>query len=233
MEISGKEFKEKYPNTAFYKLTNEYEYENGFYFKDGLNIYTPAFNPFNLFGYSSDYGLYFTEVNKIGTGLNIVFYYDCEDPWECPAYHTEMKYIREIEILDDSLICTKHGDFFKANKFVLKKRILLKDFSLWNVEKFCKLMVEQNSRALEFAKRQTKEICEFAVQQNYKLLEFIKEPTKEICELARALEYAEKEKSKDIDKIIGQHMEDNKISIYIAMSCVVALFVLNNFYFIR
>jgi hypothetical protein len=229
MQISGKEFKEKYPNTTFYKLTNKYEYENGFYFKDGLNIYTPAFNPFNLFGYSSDYGLYFTEVNKIGTGLCIVFYYDCEDPWECPDYHTDMKYIREIEILDDSFICTKHSHIFKANKFVLKKRILLKDFSLWNDENFCKLMIKQNSDTLEFIKEQTKDICEFAVQQNYRLLKFVKEPTKEICELAKALEFAEKEKTKEMYQCID---ENNKISFYIAMSCWVALCVLNNFYFI-
>jgi len=38
--LTGIEFKQLYPNTLFYKLTNETENHNGFQFKTGLNIDT-------------------------------------------------------------------------------------------------------------------------------------------------------------------------------------------------
>jgi hypothetical protein len=86
-ELTGSEFKAKYSKTKFYKLTNESEIHNGFHYVDGLNIDTLKFNPS---GQCSSGGLYFTELNKIGMWIS---YRD-----------QNLTYIREVEILDDSLV---------------------------------------------------------------------------------------------------------------------------------
>ena len=107
MSISGLEFKLKYPNTDFYKLTNEDENHNRFQFKDGLNI---DFNTFNPTGSCSKGGLYFTEYDKISLWINYNF--------------QNMKYIRKVEILDDSKVYIEENKF-KADKFILNILICL------------------------------------------------------------------------------------------------------------
>jgi hypothetical protein len=165
MTISGKEFKKLYPNTTFYRLTDESECHNGFQFNDGLNVDCFACDPPGERKYS---GLYFTESNNIA-------------PW---MFHfCAAGYIGEVEILDDSLIqIEEHG--FKADKFILKERCLIKDFSLWSDMNFCLMAVQKNGYALEYVKEQTNEICMAAVQRNGSALEYVKEQTNELCLLA-------------------------------------------------
>ena len=134
MSISGSEFKLKYPNTDFYKLTNEDENHNEFQFKDGLNIDSNTFNPT---GSCTKGGLYFTEHDKIG--LWIIY------------NRQNMKYIRKVEILDDSKVYIEENKF-KADKFILRERILLEDFASWNDDEFCKIAVEKNVFALKYVK---------------------------------------------------------------------------------
>ncbi len=107
-----KGFKVEYPDTKFYKLTNESENHNGFQFVDGINIDTQKFNPS---GECSSGGLYFTELNKIAMWI---------------SYRGQnMKYIREVEILDDSLIYIEDNKF-KADKFILHQKVLLAGTSI-------------------------------------------------------------------------------------------------------
>jgi len=158
--ISGKEFKSKYPTTIFYKLTNETENHNGFQFQDGLNIDT---YPINI-NECSQGGLYFTDKNNI---LRWIKYNG-----------KEMKYIREVEILDDSLIFIEDKKY-KTNKFILKQRQELTKNNM-----VCKLAVQQNCLALKYVKNQTNEICKLAVQQCGYALPYVKNQTDEICILA-------------------------------------------------
>ena len=180
--LTGFEFKDTYRNIKFYKLTNELELHNGFHYVDGLNIDTQKFYPFNQ---CSSGGLYFTELNKIGMWIS---YGD-----------QNMTYIREVEILDDSLVHVENNKF-KANKFYLHPKVSLKDFEQWNNLEFCKLAVQQNGFALKYIseEKQTEEICstlfeckleasllsKLAVQQNGYALQFVKKQTEEICKLA-------------------------------------------------
>jgi hypothetical protein len=122
--LTGIKFKADYPDTKFYKLTNKLELHNGFQFVDGINIDTQEFNPS---GQCSSGGLYFTELNKIAMWI---------------SYRGQtMKYIREVEILDDSLVYVEK-DKFKANKFILHSRVLLEEFEEWNNFEFCSTLEE-------------------------------------------------------------------------------------------
>ena len=181
--LTGSDFKAIYQNTKFYKLTNELELHNGFQYVDGLNVDIITFNPS---GQCSSGGLYFTELNKIAKWI---------------SYGGEtMTYIREVEILDDSSVYVEKNKF-KADKFNLQQKVLLKDFEQWNNLEFCKLAVQENGFALQFVKEQTDEICltieaklqsklkasllsKLAVQQNGIALQYVKEQTEEICKLA-------------------------------------------------
>ena len=160
MAISGTEFKKLYPNTTFYKLTNMSENHNNFQYKDGLNIDINKLDPSSI----CDRGLYFTELNYIGFWMRYI----------------NVKYIREVEIVDDSLICIEE-EKFKTNKFILKERILLKDFVFWNDNDFCLSTVGQNSNALELVQNQTEEICLAAVMWYGDSLKYVRNQTKKIC----------------------------------------------------
>ena len=164
MAISGAEFKKKYPNTEFYKLTNETECHNEFQFKDGLNVDIVSFNPK---GECSKGGLYFTELYKIGMWTNYI----------------EIKYIRKVEILDDSLVYIENNKF-KTDKFFLHEKALLENFPYWNDEYFCKVAVTQDGLVLQYVKEQTEEICKLAVQENGLALQYVQEQTEDICRLA-------------------------------------------------
>jgi len=160
MPISGTEFKKLYPNTTFYKLTNTSENHHNFQFKDGLNIDINTFDP----SLCCNGGLYFTELNNIGHWIT----------------YTDIRYIREVEIVDDSLVCIEKRKF-KTNKFILKERILLKDFVFWNYDDFCLAAVKQNGDALQLVKNQTEEICLAAVKRNGYALKYVHDQTEEIC----------------------------------------------------
>jgi hypothetical protein len=174
--VTGKKFNELYKDTKFYKITNESECHFNFQYKDGLNEDFIKFNPSDE---CKPGGLYFTELNKIGYYLE----YGCN--------------IREVKILDDSLIYIENNKF-KTNKFYLEKKILLKDFEYWNDINFCKIIEKQTYEFFKYInpKFQTKELCELAIEQTWCALQYVRSDlqTKELCELAieqtwRALQY--------------------------------------------
>ena len=158
--ISGKAFKSQYPTKKFYKLTTETENHNGFKFKDGLNTDIHPINTNNC----SEGGLYFTDENNISRWM-----------W----YGNKiMKWIREVEILNDSLIFVEN-DKYKTDKFILKqKKYLYED------EEICNSAVQQNGNSLKYVKNQTEELCKIAVQQNGNSLKYVENQTEEICKLA-------------------------------------------------
>jgi 3-dehydroquinate synthase class II len=160
MALTGSEFKQLYPNTTFYKLTNITENHNNYQYNDGLNTDTKIFKP----SLSCNGGMYFTDIHNIGLWLT----------------HINTKYIREVEIVDDSLVCIEDKKF-KTNKFILKKRTLLKDFVFWNDNDFCLLTIVQNGNSLEYVQNQTEEICLAAVKQNGYALKYVQNQTEEIC----------------------------------------------------
>ena len=153
-ELTGSEFKAKYLKTKFYKLTNESEIHNGFHYMDGLNIDTQNFNPSEQ---CSKCGLYFTELNKIDTWIS--------------NRRENIKYVREVEILDDSLVYIEENEF-KADKFYLHPKLSLELF---------KCAVQQNGIPLKYVKSQAEKICELAVQQNGISLNYVNDHNDEIC----------------------------------------------------
>ena len=199
--LTGFEFKAKYSNTKFYKLTNESEIHNGFHYVDGLNIDTEKFNPSDQ---CSSGGLYFTELNKIAMWIS----YGGEN----------MTYVREVEILDDSLVYIEENKF-KADKFYLHPKVSLKNFEQWNNLEFCSTLEASHLNKLkalhlsklkalllskleashlsklkdllwyklavqQCIKKQTEEIYKSVVQENGFALQCVKEQTEEICKLA-------------------------------------------------
>jgi hypothetical protein len=161
--LSGRDFNELYPNTKFYKLTNQLETHNGFKYTDGLNNDTILFNPY---GSCSPGGLYFTEYDKIPLWINYA--------------NQSMCYIREVIIPYDARIYIEENKI-KTNKFYLSPRKLIEEFEGWDNHEYCLSAVKLNGFALEYVKEQTEEICLAAVNKNGRALQYIKEQTDEIC----------------------------------------------------
>ena len=132
-KFSGIEFKKKHNNKKFYKLTTESEHDYGFQYNTGVNIYSKPIKSY----YSS--GLEF--VNELGLFFQISKTID----------KNNVKYIREVEILDDSIIYAIKNKF-KTDKFSLGERIEIIDFHLWNDIDFCLKAVEVNNKNINFVK---------------------------------------------------------------------------------
>jgi hypothetical protein len=186
--ITGKKFKTLYKDTKFYKLTNVNEYHNYFQYIDGYNEDIINFNPT---GKCKPGGFYFTELNKIGLWIkyNLV----------------SMKYIREVEILDYSLVYIEENKF-KTNKFILKEKIPLENFIYWNDFDFCNISFKLNYHTLQYINTslQTEEMCKFALQKSIDCFKYIKLQTKELCKLAV-------EKNGLFLQYVNQYLQTNEI----------------------
>ena len=160
--LSGKEFLKLYPETKFYKITNQKENHNNFQYKDGINEDILEFNPSSE---NEKGGLYFTELNKImywiDYGVNI----------------------RRVIILDDSLVYIEKNKF-KTNKFILDNKVLINEFEYWNDNDFCKLSIEINPNLLQYVTNQTDELCKMAIIKDPEMLYFVKNQTDELCKMA-------------------------------------------------
>lgn len=186
-----------YPDTKFFRLTNEKESHNGFQYKSGLNEDTIPFNPS---GTCSRGGLYFFADYQVHT---------------YKKYVTDAYYIREVTFdgLEDVLIYDE-GDKLKANKFNLGERELFKDalklikHTPDNIKEFIKLNPEsvkyvtnnlsydsiisilnnKNIAGLKYIKPDmiTMSICYTAILNNGLSLEYVPEEfhTYDICYLA-------------------------------------------------
>src|SRR5579872_2345629 len=110
--MTGKQFNKIFKKTKFVKMTNMDENHNGYKFKDGLNIDTSPFYPYDE---CTKGGIYFTDFKKRYTW----FYY----------WTTLMKHIRKVTIPNDAQVYVEK-DKFKADKIFLgpKKVISKKDY---------------------------------------------------------------------------------------------------------
>lgn len=194
--VTGVQFKSMYPSTefTFYKLTKKDENHFGFQYKTGLNVDTVPFNPK---GSCLPGGLYFTTLNKLPIWIS-----------------NDTEYVREVEILDDSLIYAnwssdnlKSVTKFKADKFILKERRLLKDMPQWENDSYCELAATLQVSILPYCKvltsavywaalrahprsfvyiskdAQTYDMCEYAVAKSPFMLQHVNErfKTKPMC----------------------------------------------------
>ena len=173
--ISGSEFNEKYEGIIFYKLTNDTENHHGLQYKDGLN---EDIIPFSPKGECTSGGIYFTDEKNIEKWIHC-----CND--------SIVKWIREVRIPNDA------KNYIEKNKYKTDKIILNERKLFWEIEKLCKLAVQQNGYVLKYIKIQTEEICKLAVQEYGLALKYVKIQTEEICKLAvqqneYALEFVQK-----------------------------------------
>lgn len=172
--VTGVQFKSMYPPTefTFYKLTRKDETHFGFQYKTGLNVDTVPFNPK---GSCLPGGLYFTSLNKLPVWIS-----------------KDIEFVREVEILDDSLIYANWIDDlksvtkFKADKFILKERQLLIDMPQWEDEAYCTLAVTHQGNNLLYCKVLNDEIYWAALRKNPRSLAHIHKDaqTYDMCEYA-------------------------------------------------
>ena len=173
--VSGEKFKEMFPSEDFYKLTNRPELHFELQYNDGLNKDPKPFNPT---GTCQPGGIYFTNEHNIGH-------------WVMCLYPTP-QWIRKVKICDDAKV------YIEEKKFKIDKITLLERESIWDNEKWCSLIVQQNSDALKYVIKQTPMMCELAVQQNGLVLQYVNKQTPIMCELAvqqngLALQYVNKQ----------------------------------------
>lgn len=144
--LTGHDFKKRYHNAKFYKLTNKAELHNGLKYKKGL-IIDPI--PLNDASGCSPGGIYFCCKN------NIIKWLD----YSCAGY---MQYYRPVEIPDDATVCVDYNKF-KADKIVLGRRK-----RIWSDYDLCYDMVGYRGELLGSVdtRIQTHAMCERAIR-NY------------------------------------------------------------------
>lgn len=67
--------------------------------------------------------------------------------------------------------------FYVTNNFFIEETLPLKDWRMWDDEKFCSEAVRKNLKALQYVKNPTFEMVEEVFQENYEVLEFLLEET--------------------------------------------------------
>lgn len=159
--MTGLQFKEATPGKIFYKLTNAAECHFGFKYKTGYN---EDHLPFNPKGTCSAGGLYFTEYDKIGLWIG-----SCG--W----------YMRQVEIIDDSLVYIEQNKF-KTNKFILREKQTINDWINASLDNALHV-VRTNGYAIFSVLNQTEAICLEAIQKNIGALSCIKSTyqTEAVC----------------------------------------------------
>lgn len=159
-------------SVLYYKVVNYDLVHNDFTYCIGLNQDTEPFNPT---GSCEPGGLYFTDLDNLGSFYN----------------YGDM--IAVIKLCEDSKVYQDpEGDKWKTDKFIIERIESMDGY--WTNEKFCLSAVKKNGWGLEYVENQTEEICLIAVKQNYHALQFVKDQTDAICTAALkkdgwALEY--------------------------------------------
>jgi len=197
--ILGSEFKTKYPDKKFYKITNKIEsYKNDSYkdntYKTGYNGHDIDINshsykiPRIMRGMSTADGNGFTwPSHPDDTFASSALYFIEKDKlsWEF-AYYPNC-YIREVEIPDNSVVCER-ASYFQTNAFILGDETLLEDSPLWDDIEFCKTVLKESPSMLSKMNKkfQTKELCEIVVHENAKTIKFVRKDlqTTELWEMA-------------------------------------------------
>lgn len=166
MLMSGKKFKEKNIGERFYKLTNFYEYHNGFQFEDGINVDTVEFNPTKGCNLG---GIYFTKYEDIGKWIsygskeNLIMYW----AREVFIFDESEIFIEKFKRYDEyGIVVTDY--IYKTDCIYLKEREVL-----WENNEMCEMAVKYDGYCLEQVVNQTPKICIMAVTQNQDAIKMI------------------------------------------------------------
>lgn len=159
MLLSGVQFKKKYIEDDFVKLTNDEDEKT---LKTGLNICNDKILPID--GFAQD-----------GIQLNHML--------QIPSVMNGKKYTRMIKILDDSKVVAGKK-FFKTNKIILREKVPIEDFWLWKNQKLCSKYVSESPEILQFIDNQTDEMCRRAVKKKSCVIAWVINQTDELCRLA-------------------------------------------------
>ena len=135
-EMSGEEFYTRFPNLSkrLVKLTSNTECHNEFQFKTGLNVDSIPFYPKDE---CQPGGMYFTDIDNISRWL------DYSDD--------EMKYCRTVKLPKDCRVYIEENKF-KADRFILGKRVKIKDLPYWSDDDYCLNAVRNNTKSLKYVR---------------------------------------------------------------------------------
>lgn len=183
--ISGSSFKEFIGDMRFYKLTSEDEKERMTHkLQDGLNE-IPMKQTHN---YVSE-GIKFFEEDQILGAMRFAH---------------NAKYIREVLLVDDSIIYVDKGEYI-TDKLFLNERMPIEDYEQWDDPEFCQKALKLDSKFLKYIKNpdettlltmvmsspssiehiinQTEMLQKCAVSKSPWTLRHCINPTLEVCEL--------------------------------------------------
>lgn len=163
MIYTGTQFKNKFKDIKFIKLTNKSEIHNGYHFKTGLNIDTLDFNPCDQ---CQPGGLYFCTLEYLPKWLN---------------YSGKiMHYVRFVTIPDEALIY-QEVDKFKANQLILSERQTIESLDIWRDQQYCLSAINLTYKSLYYIHNQTEEMCRIALRQDHRSIPYIHSQTDLIC----------------------------------------------------
>ena len=163
-------------NLRLYKLLGDRLINNGFVYKEGVNIDHVTFNPS---GSCQPGGLYFFDEIQL---IDWKKYFSINIPQS----------IGEVELLDDSKVYLEDGKQ-KADKFVLKNikpwfGCNISNYINFENEEICKAAVHQDGHVLWWVpeKYRTEDLCKAAVQTYGPALEWVPQEylTEELCKAA-------------------------------------------------
>lgn len=160
---TAQEFKQKFKDTVFIKLTNVDKNHNGFQYQTGLNK-DPI--PFNSHNSGQSGGLYFCALDKL------VDWLDYSDK--------PLPYIRVVSFPDNAMIYEEQHTF-KADQLILSEKSKIKELDIWKDSKYCLRIVKQKGDFIKYITNQTNEICLEAVRSSGTALQYILNQTDEIC----------------------------------------------------
>lgn len=181
MIFNGKEFKNRYKDIRFYKLTFKDEIHNRYYYRDGLNI--DHYNKHDLIQQhwenersykGSNKGIHFTDSYNLLSWLK---------------YNGEKTYwIRKVEIYDDSTIVVYKNNVTHVTEYVTDKIFLYERIEIFGNEKSHENIVKINGLILEYIDEyyQTENICKLAILQNPESFYYVKNRNEniDICKFA-------------------------------------------------
>lgn len=152
------EYKDEFPG-EFYKIVRRDMKHHSMTYSLGLNVDKLKFNPT---GSCQPGGLYFTDLNHLGT------------------YHREGDLVAVIRIPKEALVYREpYGHEWKADRFIIDRFESMEPY--WANRAFCLEAVKLRGLSLESVKAQTPELCLMAVRNYGLALKIVKNQTAEIC----------------------------------------------------
>ena len=131
---TGTQFKLAFPSKEYYKLTIESECHHSFQFTTGINIISNIFD-------AQKSNILFDDKEHVLDRIN------------CKVGDCHMKYLRKVQILDDSIIFhDETDDDYVTNKFFLESRVDIYDSDIWNDMDFVEHALKKDLKYLNLIK---------------------------------------------------------------------------------